>query len=415
MSVMYSWFIAVLGYVIQTKCVSLIQSQSFLSSIDGKSIGITSKEQSTGLITIYLTSLYFVSLLLLLPVARFYIDFSNRNKNPFEEFEEEESYELNPVTSSRSTIDQHDELLHTGTIAGNDMNNDTKLAADILKYVGKLVVLSVILVIPVFTYTLALSLSPAFDVALIQNTAAFEIVTLLYGVCGISRKNYIFRNFLVMMSSLIGILIISYTKATCDLLAGKLSVNQVTGEVTDPFLFDRLKGALICGLGTLPVGLFGVLWNRWFNNNDESTLSAKYLNFNIFSRCSNDTKSDKKLLIQCTHLSLIGFIGTLLIFPFTPSISLSIKIVSLLYAEQTFWLTLMCSIFIGTLPHLFSILNLNRKNPPEFLTTCNFGSIIFMGLAEWVCEPTQTTIVRWEVIGYIMLSLGCIFLSVTLV
>lgn len=403
MSTTALWFAVVLSYVIQTRGFSHIQSRTFLSNLkapakataDAAAQAAQAAQESYGTktLTVYLTFIYFASWLLVLPLSRLWKD----DAKPLLPLE-------NSIASNSSLSLDHDEddeidnVIDTVTV-DNLLENEGKqeefslLSVATAKYVAKLSILAVLAVVNIFTYNMALSLSPAFDVALIENTSIFEIVTLLYGVCNISRKNYVFRNFFVMMVALIGILIVSYTKATCDLLAGKLSINQDTGEVNDPFLFDRLKGGLICGLGALTMGPFAVLWNRWFTAKGAMRTT---------------------LAQQSQHLGLIGCISMLMLLPFLPALSTSNDYISLLYTDKSFWLTIMGSIIFGILPNLLSLIQLNRTAPPEYITTCFLGIIIFMGLADWVTEPTQTMIVRWEVIGYLMLAISCVTLSYTL-
>ncbi|KAK5959521.1 mannosylinositol phosphorylceramide synthase regulatory subunit PWA37_003482 [Arxiozyma heterogenica] len=450
-----AWYTVVVGYAIQTKGFSIIQSDKFLSldSIRrGGHLNVSkiTMDQMKSAMTFYLTSTNFVALMLILPIAAFLRKepgSSNLNEFNFQPLNSNgsEEYELQDLPSENGndngdrciegrslsmdlSLDISNLISHEGTApspssslssssSSTHLNSNSNFTTflpshttifqtlrDIVgciipshsfgytaAYITKLVVLSSLLVIPVFTYMLALSLSPAFDVALIQNTSIFEIVTLLYGVCGISKRKYIFRNFLVMCAALLGILIISYTKATCDILAGKLSINPTTGEISDPFLFDRLKASLLCGLGNLPVGLFAVMWNSWFGQR------------------SNTIQQ------QSAHLSLIGIISLAMLVPFGPGFKVFYECIQLFNGDGLFWSTLLGSVFLGTVPFFCALLYLNRISSPEYLTTCNLGSIISMGIMEWLAEPTQTTIVRWEVVGYIMLSLSCLFLSMILV
>lgn len=403
MSTTLLWFSSVIGYVIQTKCLSNIQSKKEISVGPNGTIATPETNGDNGnssSLTFYLTFMYFASWLLLVPASRLwkkmrpmFVSDSDSNRNSQFDNNNSGSVTNEDVDTFSHVLDDPQPRIPA------QQQKQKIISVATFKYVAKLTVLALIMIVADLTYNMALSLSPAFDVALMQNTAIFEIVTLLYGVCGISRKNYVFRNFLIMMNAVIGILIISYTKATCDMLAGKLSVNPNTGELSDPFLFDRLKGALICGLGALIMGPFAVLWNRWF--------------------CSNISKNENSAIVlvkQSTHMALIGIIGMVILLPFIPKFPSreSVESISLFYNDKSFWFSLLGSIIFGSLPSLISILELNRKAPAEYLTTCNLGVIIFMGLAEWVCEPTQTTIVRWEVIGYIMLTVSLLVLSVTL-
>lgn len=367
------WFIAVLGYIIQTKCFSHLQTREKYDNAND--------ERSHHGLMILLAFMYFASWLLLSPISRI---FDKR-----EEKKKQSAPLSSTLTSSSSDLElqsfSDEQEAPPRVTRTSDYKNDNELKFSI-KYFAKLTTLSVLLLVPVLSYTMALSMSPGFDVALIQNTSIFEITSLLYGVCGLTKRRNVFRKFVIMLTALIGIVIVSYTKATCDLLAGKLSINQETGELNDPFLFDRLKSSLLCGLGALTIGPFCVLWNRWFNNSKHITLGQ-----------------------QCSHLSIVGITSMVLLLPFFPAFAATI---SSTYKDRTFWLTALAAIFFGTLPNVLSLLQVNRKASPEYATTINLGTIIFMGISDWICEPTQTTIVRWEVIGYVMLSVCCIMLSI---
>lgn len=371
------WFTAVAGYIIQTKCFSQLQTKEKHDSASDDTV-------HRGLMVV-LAFMYFASWLLLSPVASFF----ERTKK-----EQKKRALTAPLTLSSSSSDLElqtlaEETHETPVPAVLNRDDKTESSRKMsLKYFLQLLTLSFLLLIPVLSYIMALSMSPGFDIALIQNTSVFEITSLLYGVCGFTKRKKVVSKFMIMMIALLGILIVSYTKATCDLLAGKLSINEKTGELNDPFLFDRLKSSLLCGLGALLLGPFAVLWNRWFNK-----------------RSQNATLSQ-----QCSHLSLMGVMCMVMLLPFFPSL---MKTISLVYNDQKFWLISLCAIFFGTLVHVASLLQINRKTSPEYSTTINLGTIIFMGISDWICEPGQTTIVRWEVIGYIMLSVCCIMLSVS--
>ncbi|CAD1780283.1 similar to Saccharomyces cerevisiae YBR036C CSG2 Endoplasmic reticulum membrane protein, required for mannosylation of inositolphosphorylceramide and for growth at high calcium concentrations [Maudiozyma barnettii] len=444
MSISYAWFGAVLGYVVQTKCLSIIQSKLLVRSLAKMSYQNSknppSREETSYILTIYLTFIYCVSFLFVLPLSQFICDrisairmestisstsssnddietaFGSHSIDDVDRCNDDNNDNNNnntdsTTTNNNSAMDIEDSAFEMNLLNDASMppprniviahNMTRRTDHNTVTYLGKLIVLAFCLIVPIFTYNYALSLSPAFDVSLIQNTAVFEIVSLLLGVCNISRKQSLFKNFLVMMSALIGILIVSYTKATCDLLSGKLSINKHTGEVADPFLFDRLKAGLICGLGSLLLGPFAVLWHRWFGLTNTHSLMGK--------PCI-----EKYLFRQSTHVSLIGTICIFMLLPFIPNLANSFQIISYLYMDKFFWVTIMGSILFGTLPNLFSIIILTNEYSPEFITTCNLGAIVFMGLADWITEPGQTTVIQWEVIGYMVLASSCIYLSISL-
>lgn len=425
------WFVAVLGYTIQTNCISNILSKRFATGSPEDSYS----EAGGHTLTIYLTFIFFASWLLLVPIARIWesavSSFSTKKVGGHNQLTfVEDTYPSSPRsalsadTHIRETQDGN--ILHNSNAGDDDANfsitnamenapyqnlqsfalersNPSSTVAKVLYFV-KLFVMALLIIVTAFSYHLALSMSPAFDVGLIQNTSIFEIVSLLYGVCGIAKRKNVMRNFLVMMSALIGVLVVSYTKATCDLLAGKLSINKETGELSDPFLFDRLKSALLCGLGALTMGPFAVLWYRWFQKPSNRSYTPNLSPFRSGGSHSTLTRS-------CTHLSLIGLFGMIILLPFLPKIPTSSETTSLLYSDSSFWFSIMGSVMCGTLPCVLALVKLNKIAPPEYITTCNLGAIIFLGIAEWIAGPTQTTIIRWEVIGYIILTLSCIILT----
>lgn len=327
----------------------------------------------------FLAFMYFVPWLLLLPFGR-WLSLAGL------------STASRPVTSELGALDEDFGAEEADSSCGkshNAQNNSVERGALFEKsgYLAKLVVLSFLLLVAVFSYMNSLSLTPAFDVSLVQNTSIFEITSLLYGVCGLTRRKNVFRNFLLMMVALIGILLVSYTKATCDVLAGKFSINEKTGELNDPFLFDRLKSCLLCGLGALTLGPVAVLWNRWFNYSHRITISH-----------------------QCQHLTFIASICMVALLPSLPN---ALSTMAKVPTDRAFWLGALVTIFLGTLPHIFSLLQIQRQTFPSYSTTVNLGAIIFMGISDWICEPKQTTVLRWEVVGYVMLTISCVVLSVT--
>lgn len=372
------WFTAVAGYIVQTKCFSYLQTRENYE--DAKD-----EKMHQGLMVV-LSFMYFGSWLLLPAISRL---FDAREAFKKRDLPAPLGFATSSSDLELQTFDEEPELVSdTAELMGNNDNKPETTSKISFKYIAQLVTLSVLVFIPMLAYMMALSMSPGFDIALIQNTSVFEITSLLYGVCGLTKRRNVVTKFLIMMVALLGILIVSYTKATCDLLAGKLSINEKTGELNDPFLFDRLKSALLCGLGALTIGPFAVLWHRWFNKRSKQPTMRE----------------------QAGHLSIMGIICMVLLLPFFPALAGTI---SSIYKDRSFWLVSLVALIFGALPHVISLLQVTRKTSPEYSTTINLGAIIFMGITDWICEPTQTTIVRWEVIGYIMLSVCCIVLSIT--
>lgn len=421
MSVKIIWFTTIVSYIIQTRTLSSIYMNHGSSDLSkSKSSDDNSSTSNLTGIPVYISFFYFLTWLLLLPTTKFltrFFNFDNRsstnngffftrgsvssaasgsssstsrpimfldNENSNDYYENESLYLENNKKMKSSS--------NTTSLYANDLNVNP--APVILnkgpQYYFKILSLSILVLLPVLTYNLALSISPAFDTAFIQNISIFEISILLLGIFGQTKRQNVFRNYCIMLFTLISALVISYTKANSDMLAGKLTINEETGELNDPFLFDRLKGALACGLGALPMGLFYCLWNKWFNMSPSLKL--------------ND---------QAKHLSLVAICNLILLLPLILRIPFHDNI-SILLSQKSFWLPLLISVIFGTIPHMLSLLYLLKNLTPEFAITTNLGTLIFIGITEWLLEESkQTTIVRGEVIGYICLTIGCTLLTST--
>ncbi|SMN21443.1 similar to Saccharomyces cerevisiae YBR036C CSG2 Endoplasmic reticulum membrane protein [Maudiozyma saulgeensis] len=375
------WLTAVVTYMIQTRSFENIVGREQL--VDQKTQQVQ-KSQSVPRqgFTVHLAILYLLSWYLLIPFSK--LIWSHN------ETEDTINNNNNKINGVNSDMDDADVDLSEPIELPQPASTDKSLSSNI-RYFVKILTMSCFLAITVVTYTLGLGLSPSFDITLIQNCAFFEMTTLLYGVCSVSRNKNVFRNFLIMMLAVISILIVSYTNATCNLLAGKMSVNKETKEVNDPWLFDRLKAGLITGLGSLAIGPFAVWCNQWF---EESPRVEKI-------------KINKKNLFYLPTFSII------LLLPFLNLGNLGL-IVEEYLSQPKFWLNLFVGIVFGVLPNMISIIKLNAHYPNEFITTCNLGVIIITGLFEWICESGQTVIVRWEVISYIFLTLCTITLYFSL-
>ncbi|CCH62837.1 hypothetical protein TBLA_0I01790 [Henningerozyma blattae CBS 6284] len=356
----------------------------------------------TGL-PVFLTFLYFFTFLFIFPVSKFIYKFVNINKS----FKKESTARLNataPITPNTTTITSNSSETATSPVEGESDALPTTFVEQLpslepatstsydYEHFFKLFILSILLLIPSLSYNLSLSISPAFDTAIIQNVSIFEITFFLIGLFGQGTKKNIFRNYVISMITLLGVLLISYSKATSDLLAGKLVLNKETGELNDPFLFDRLKGALICGLGALPIGLFYVLWNKWFNNSKKNICTLEE---------------------QSKHITIIGLINSIILLPFICNLSYKNNINLLFKEKYSFWLPILVIILAGIIPHILSLFYLIGNLTPEYSITTNQGTIILMGVSEWLCEPNQTTIIRSEILGYLALTTGCILLSST--
>ncbi|CCH62224.1 hypothetical protein TBLA_0G02870 [Henningerozyma blattae CBS 6284] len=411
------WVTTCISYVIQTRLLSKIQSKQFalhVAAITRDSSKIQtdhpSDDNGPNALTVYLAFMYFGGWLLLLPLSALIKDETrtsllplggSSNQRPAAIRSPTTSSErglangadsVTPsVTSSTSALDIPPTIAEEDLLAVDELIIDrysTMSTSDVLYYVAKLSFMSLTVVVPMICYNLALALCPAFEVVIMQRVSIFEITSLLYGVTNIAKRKSLFTKYVFMMVALLSILVIGYNKATCDLLDGKIKVNKETGELADPFLFDRLKGYLICGLGSLPIGLFYVFWNTWFNGPD-----------------ANPKR-------QGHHLSMIGLISMIMLLPFFPKFPFYNHKISLLYSIKSFWLPLLFSVIFGTVPNLLSIIYLNRNYSPEYSTTTNLGSVILMGIVEYILDPESKTILKWEVIGYATVIVACIYLSV---
>lgn len=73
------WFTGVIGYVIQTKCISTIQSRQVVatSASEQDAAGVDTGNTSSGtyILTLYLTFIYFASWTFLMPIAKMWKEF----------------------------------------------------------------------------------------------------------------------------------------------------------------------------------------------------------------------------------------------------------------------------------------------------------------------------------------------------
>ncbi|SCW01580.1 LAFE_0E02784g1_1 [Lachancea fermentati] len=368
------WVTTVAGYVIQTKSISHIYS----NTVDQKTDAL------------YFLFTHYASWILVSPLTILYYCVKNRSQPKSQAI----------AMRSLGTRDNISEDVETQILESKQSRID-------IIHLIKLFVLAVLMAIGGYTYFMSLKMSPAVDIAIIDNTSKFEIVSLLIGVCGITSRRHVLRNFLLMTLILVGVVIVSYTKATCDLLSGKLSINQETGELTDPFLFDRLKGALICGLGALVNGPIIVLWNKWIVRGIVEASDTDEDEDGIDQITNKNSSVEKSLAINY-QISLIGiinllFLGPILLFncrhnPPTQTVGF-----------KSAWTIV--SVLLGHLPMLLSYVHLSEKSSPEFATTTFIGSIIATAIAEWIGESTMTIVTRWEVVGYLIVSIGAILLA----
>lgn len=376
------WIVIIVTYMIQTRFFEKIVGREQI--VDSQTQEVDNSAYTKQGFTVHLAILYLLSWYLLIPFNKWIW-----SHNESHDFITRQQRELKDREDELEDLSEPIELPQTTTSISS---SSTSLSSNI-SYFAKILTMSFFLAITVVTYTLGLGLSPSFDITLIQNCAFFEIVTLLYGVCSVSRNKNVFRNFLIMMVAVISILIVSYTNATCNLLAGKMSVNKETKEVNDPWLFDRLKAGLITGLGSLAIGPFAVWCNQWFED--------------------KSIKRADKIKINTKNLFYLPTVSILLLLPFLNLGNFGL-IVEEYFSQPKFWLNLFVATVCGTLPNIVAIVKLNAYYPNEFITTCNLGVIIITGLFEWICESGHTVIVRWEVISYIFLSICTITLYFSL-
>lgn len=361
------WLIAVVGYVVQIKCISHIYSTSVQGTLD----------------VLYFLFAHCSSWILVAPLTQvyYYVRYGKTNRR--------EIWNMGFWVAIQD--------YNIGSDAEAQMQGASKVGRQV-KRALQFAILAGLISIAGYTFLMSLNLSPALDIAIIHNTSMFEIVSLLLVVTGLASRRHLLQNFLMMVVILIGILIVSYTKATCDVLSGKLSINQDTGELNDPFLFDRLKGALICGLGALTIGPVFVLWSKW-TANAKNTKEGAIRPFT--------TSRDRNYVSNC-EISLVGvfnlmILGTaLLVCGKGGSGSQTV-----MYKSE--WI--LVSIFAGHLPMVVATVHLSRRVSPIFTSTCFIGCIVFTALADWIAESAQSIITRWEVIGYLMVSITGIFLG----
>ncbi|CEP61252.1 mannosylinositol phosphorylceramide synthase regulatory subunit LALA0_S02e10154g [Lachancea lanzarotensis] len=367
------WLVAVLGYVVQTKTLSHVYNVSYE----------TQQQRPTQQDVLYLLFVHLSSWILVAPLTQLCSRVKDR-------------LEGRSGSWAFSAVAVGAELLG----ADNDgRSRPNRTLASHFRQLVQITTLSLLLVIAGYTFFVALGLSPAVDVAIMHGTSMFEIVSLLLVVMGLAPGKKLGRSFAFMLIVLTGIFIVSYTKGTCDLLAGKLSVNEATGELDDPFLFDRLKGALTCGLGALTIGPFFVLWNKWSaaSPNESTTSIRPFLTHAERSCISN---------IEISQLGIANLliVGPMLFLasagrPFAQNSTLSSSAFMLL------------SVFAGHLPMIWAMVHLSDRVSLQFTSTCFVGFIVFTALADCIFDSAHVVVTRWEVIGYLLISVAGLLLG----
>ncbi|SCU94094.1 LAME_0F06084g1_1 [Lachancea meyersii CBS 8951] len=373
------WLVAVLGYVIQTKAISHVYSLT-----DPEKQQSSSHQEALCLLFAHLSAWTVMA-----PLTELF----SRLKSGSLGGNGPRFTEMLPVTISAAVVTDEELFLDNDSLPRATGTLRTQL-----KRLLQVVVLASLLIVAGYTFLVALRLSPALDVAMMHNTSMFEIVSLLLVVAGVAPRKHLVRNFALMVVILAGIFIVSYTKATSDLLSGKLSVNESTGELDDPFLFDRLKGALTCGLGALTIGPFFVLWSKWSATAQTGPVDSirPYLTHRERTRISN---------FEISQLGVMNLLilGPLLFFSGTNN----------LWAQCTWsksaWI--LVSVFAGHLPMIWALVNLSDRVSPQYASTCFVGAIVFMAAADCISETTQIIVTRWEVIGYLMISVAGLLLG----
>lgn len=372
---MILWITAIAGYVIQTKCVSHIYSTTVYDDTD----------------PVYLLFAHLSAWVLIFPLSQLYyylrhgLLFSDQLRICGSIFSK---------TARPSDPELQLQVSH----------NHAKPPGDsVAARFAKLGALCVLVSVPMYTYFLSLSISPALDISIIHHTSIFEIVSLLIGVCGLASTRRLFSNFVAMVFTLLGILVVSYTNATSDLLSGKLSINASTGELEDPFLFDRLKGSLICGLGALLFGPFVVLWERWVMKRVRDQLRSLRL-----GEQDSERSATHKNLILNFEMSVLGLANILILGPILFLVCRNNPQRQTTGFKSSWTIV---SILLGHLPYVLSLAQLSSVASPQYATTCSLGAIIMMSVVEWICQGAVTVMTRWQVVGYLVLSAGCLWLT----
>ncbi|AMD22116.1 HGL224Wp [Eremothecium sinecaudum] len=260
----------------------------------------------------------------------------------------------------------------------------------------KLVTLSTLLIISMYSFMTALSIAPVFDVAIIHNTSMLEIIVLFATVAGVATNNMrsLAKRFISIFNALIGIVLVAYFNASSDLLSGKFSINPSTGESSDPFLFDRLKASLICGLGSLFIGPYVFLLERWcINTSRQITGSGRWLKMYAWFSAIGLTSI---LMLSVVSLYSGGF---KYMFHMCGSITRS----------PWFLLSMIC----GKLPTVMGSAHLIMSDSIESLTLLPILRIIVVWLGQWCIEAENRILTLGEVVGFLMLVISFVIMFIS--
>ena len=394
----------IISYVIQTLCFSKILSRIDLAAGSTASDSVLNAGAKPDF-HVQMTMIYFLSWLLLLPFSNLIWSHNLKLEN---------SLDMTSTVAVLETVLEDDESGEEGEAEGEGEGEEhptteqqtteyrsqqqplLRKIASRVGYLVRILLTSCLILTVILTYNMSLSLIPPFDVSLIQNVSIFEVVTLSYAISNIARNENVLRNFVVQLFILLNCVLLAYTNATSDFLSGKLSINNITKEVRDPFLFDRLKGGLLTGLGALAIGPFAVICNTVLNKET------------LINKNSNNRK----------NLVLISVTSFLILLTLAHSPRKHLEAIQSIHQSSTsrlqFWSYLVAGIVLGTLPNIVSIIKLNAEYPVEVITTCNLAAISLMGFVKWVGDIGQMVVVGWNVVANVVLLVGTVFLYHTL-
>ncbi|KAH3900942.1 mannosylinositol phosphorylceramide synthase regulatory subunit SCDLUD_002403 [Saccharomycodes ludwigii] len=350
--------------------------------------------------------------------------------------------------------------------------------------------LTISLLMSAATYCIFIALPsiPLSDLSIMSNLSVFEICNLLFAFTGIARlkTSSVNRNnnssshrpsVIANPSSSLRQIWLDFAGICFCIISVVIITSQGQGtgslnDAIDPYVFDRLAGCLISGLGCLTIGPCCVIWFKYIypqivvlekknkrifnglpifisNNGDRERFSLPMrandndlmTHTTSISTCSGGTVGSMHsrhvrkiwqnilLSLQASIIGLVNFIslGLLLLIRYhynqgiksatsgsdaadTGAANISSPSHILLDPKLIF------SILFGYLPFIIAIIQLTLYESAGYASTICLGNILCTAIVEWIFNNNTTNVIvvtKGEAAGYLFLAIGLCWMCCT--
>lgn len=341
----------------------------------------------------------------------------------------DENNQIDTIVSTNGAEDSRPRLTSSIT-RRNSMLTETASKTsfkDVIKIlqslqVFKTTIMSSLICIASLAFFKSIAMLPLLDITIISNLSIFEICSLLFTCFGILSKGQnrslkqTLVDFIGMIIACISVLMMTW-KRQGTLLASTVNTN-------DPFIFERLAGCLICGLGCLAFGPALVIWFKYlyphvvYLSKKESTV----LSHETFPGYKMRKVWQTSLLsFQTSMIGVINFalLGLCLIFrsqkTTLPTTTASVSPADAAtngVAQNYFDLNLVLAGMFGATALIFSFLQLTLEETTGYITTLCLGNICFSPFVEFFFPDAEfVPFTAGELKSYGCLFIGLLWLT----